>query len=125
MPAKFKLVTEHLYWWPVDIKMPSTTKPGSWDSHTFEVQFSAVPQSEARRIGLEIAALPVEERAEREHEVLISAVRDWRNVVGEDGQPAAFSPATLHQAMEMGWFRLGLYRAYVRSLANDEARLGN
>ncbi len=126
MPAKFRLVTEHLYWWPVEIKMPSATRSGAWDTHSFEAQFAAVPASEARKIAGEIAALAsAEERAEREHAVLIGAVRDWRNVVDDDDQPVPFSEDALRQAMELGWFRNGLYRAYFRSLVHDDARLGN
>ncbi|PZO81602.1 MAG: hypothetical protein DI629_03435 [Mesorhizobium amorphae] len=125
MAAKFRLVTEHLYWWPVEVWMPSGTRSGGWDNHTFEVQFAAVPASEARAIADEILKLPPDEREAREHEVLIRAVRDWRRVVGADDEEIHFSEATLRQAMENGWFRQGLYRAYGRSLVHDDARRGN
>jgi hypothetical protein len=124
--TKFTLAKEHLYWWPVEIKMPDPAKPGKFHTQKFQMQFRAQPTDEARELTREIEGLPAEQQAEREHAHLICVCRDWNeDVVDEDNKPIAFSEDRLRQALQFAWFRMGLYTAYRDSIVGDEARKGN
>lgn len=126
MGAKFRLVTEHLYWWPVVVKMPHPEKSGKWQELSFEARFAMVGEDQAREEAEAIAALETEaERLAARHDTLIGATRDWRGVVDGAGAEIPFSAELLRQAMGQVWFREGLYRAYNNSLFPEEARRGN
>lgn len=125
---KFKVTSEHVYWWPVECSVPDPDpkKAGKFQKQSFKMQFRAMPKDEAERLLNEIAALPAAERQAREHDLLMKVCLNWdESVVGEDDQPLEFSAAVLQQLAGLSWFRLGVYRAYNQSLTGEEARLGN
>lgn len=123
----FVLSSEHLYWWPVTVRMPDPDpeKAGQLVDFTFRMRFAAMPLDEARERQKELAALPVEERLARQHDQMKEACHDWDGVVEEDGTRVPFSHEWLNAAMQMPWFRLGVYEAYERSLTGQAARQGN
>ena len=124
--TKFILAKEHLYWWPVEIKLPDPNRAGHFQTQKFQMLFLAMPTDEARALTKEIEALPADQQADREHEHLIRVCRNWNeDVVGEDKKPVPFSEDGLRQALQFPWFRQGLYTAYLNSLRGEEARKGN
>jgi len=123
---KFKLIEQHTYWWPVTVEMPDPEKAGKVVTQSFTMQFQAMPADEGEAMVKEIAALPtLEERNAKQHEELMRVCKDWRDVVDDEGKDVAFSSEGLRAAMQFSWFSRGLYKAYARSLAPDEARKGN
>jgi hypothetical protein len=122
----FVLTTTHVFWFPVTVRMPDTDEPGKFKPQTFQMQFEAIGQDESRRLTAEYEALTdPADRAREEHSHLIRVVKDWRDVIDPTGQPVPFSEAALRAAIQIGWIRTGIYRAYAQALAGDEARLGN
>ena len=123
---KFKLTTEYLYWWPVTISLPDENLPGKWIKQSFTMQFATMTEERSRALTAEIEALPTEkERNARKHAALLEVARDWRDVTDEHGQPVEFSPELLSQALGVVWYRTGIYQAWARSLAGEDARRGN
>ncbi|TIV68873.1 MAG: hypothetical protein E5V89_21210 [Mesorhizobium sp.] len=123
---KFVLAKEHLYWWPVTVDMPDPDKPGKWLKFSYTHQFVSVGNDEAIALQKEIAELKDDaEKAARQHDMLVKASRNWRDVVDEDKQEVPFSEEALRAALEHTWYRAGLYNAYFKSLTSDEARKGN
>jgi len=123
---KFQLSTEYLYWWPVTITLPDENQPGKWVKQNFTMQFAAIDEDRAKEIHAEISALPSEEeRNARKHDLLVEACRDWRDVIDGKKQPLPFSRELLVQALGVVWYRTGIYEAWARSLAGEEARKGN
>lgn len=122
---KFVLASEHLYWWPVTVEMPHPDKAGQWVKQSFTMQFAAIDEDDARKKAREIAKMPEEDRGDHQHDMLISACRNWRDVADENGSDITFSPETLRLALNQPWFRAAVYNAYARSLASDGARKGN
>lgn len=123
----FRMTAEHLYWWPVEIRVPSADaeKAGELELMTMKLQFAAIDRDEANKLSAEIAALPEKERETREHAHLERVARNWADVIDDDSNPVPFSMATLRQAMQRSWFRIGVYKAYVASINGDEARTKN
>jgi len=96
-------------------------------TENFDMQFVAVDQDEAERIAEEIRALPTEaERAAREHDQIVNACRDWRQVTDDDNNEIPFSAENLLAMLKSAsWYRAGIYASWVKSLVNEEARRGN
>lgn len=122
---KFVLTDKHIYWWPVEVKLPHAEIPGKIVTQSFTMQFEAIGADEANAIWAEIEALPVAERAARRHDELVRVSKDWRDVTGEDGSEVPFTEQALRAALQFSWFRVGLTEAYSRSLSADAARKGN
>ena len=124
--AKFKITDQYLYWWPVKVEVPSERNSGKLDTQAFEVQFRALPSDEVQRITDEIAAITdPKERAAREHETLVEAVKDWRDVEDDNGNEVNFSEENLRALLRWPFVRTGFYRAYSASISGDKNRLGN
>lgn len=121
----FKLTHDHVYWWPVEVKVPDPNRPGRTMRQAFEMLFEAVPPAELERLDGESADAPPRGRLDGERRLLARVCRDWRNVVGPDDQPLTFTPEALDAAIGQPWFRLAVMTAYARSLTGEEARLGN
>ena len=123
----FRMTSEHLYWWPVSVKVPRTErdKAGKYDTMTLKLQFSAIGSDEAEALRKEIAALPEDEQAERQHDHMKKVIRDWAEVVDDDNAPIPFSMDVFMQAMQRSWFRLGVYQAYSDSISGEGARAKN
>ncbi|WP_292458217.1 hypothetical protein [Mesorhizobium sp.] len=121
---KFKIVDTHVYWWPVEVVSPDPEKPGKTVTQSFTMQFQAISSDEGEAMLKEIAALPVEEQKKRQHEELIRVCKNWRDVTDDSGD-VPFTEEALKACLQFSWFSRGLYKAYSRSLAPDEARKGN
>lgn len=125
----FTLVSQHLFWWPVTVRMPDPIETGRINSHTFEMRFEATPQEEAIAYQEELAALPLADQARRQNEQLMRVAKGWREVVDESGNAVPFSVESLKAAMQFTWFREGVWTAYMDGLSGTEARaparLGN
>lgn len=123
---QFAPTDEYLYWWPIKIRRPHSSKSGQWEAVSFEMQFVAVPQDQARALTEELAKLEPEERQRRQHDQLLSASRDWRGVVDDDKKAIPFSGEMLTALLNAApWYSIGIYDSYTRSLLPDEARKGN
>jgi hypothetical protein len=124
---KFVLTREHLYPWPVTVSIPDPDKAGGVIEQQFTMTFRALPLDEGKRLDAEIAALPADQQANRQDDLLLAVARGWDDqVVGEDGKtPVPFSREALLQAMQHSWFRIGVYGAYRRSLQGRAAEQGN
>lgn len=122
----FTLAKERLYWWPIKPDVPSSTKSGNWEQHSFEMQFKAIAQDRVDEIERQLKDLPPDEQFKRKHEIILEVAVDWRQVVDEDKQPVPFSTDMLDNAMRAeSWFRLAVYRDWTASLFKTEARKGN
>lgn len=124
--AKFRLTTEHKYWWPVTIDLPDPDKPGKWTTQSMTMQFVSMTADEARAIQERIDGLPTDkERAEAQHDHLIAASCDWRDVVDDDGEAVPFTQEALRSALSITWYRVAIYRAWAKSQVAEEGRKGN
>lgn len=123
---KFKLVDEYVYWWPVNVVLPDTTKSGKRVTQAFEMQFEALADDEARKLQEEYNALTdPKERQEHEHGQLLRTCKDWRGVMEDDGRTEVpFSEENLRRAIRFPFFRTACYRAYADSLS-ENPRQGN
>ena len=124
----FKLVEEATYEWPVDVKLPSTTKPGTFETHRFFMVFVVVPTDEAKAIEAELLdAGTGADDAARADALLIRAARGWRDVVDEAGDEIPFSEPALKHLLQLTPIRLACYQAYTASLSGGLAgpRRGN
>lgn len=123
---KFVLTREHLYPWPVVISVPDPENAGAVIEQKFTMVFRAMPLDESQKLDEEIAALPPEQQATRQDDLLRAVARDWDDqVVREDGTPVPFSIEALTLAMQHSWFRIGVYQAYRESLRGRAAAQGN
>lgn len=123
---KFKMIDEHIYWWPVEVQIPEPDKPGKTVTQSFTMQFKAMGADAGTALLKEIEALPTpEERQARQHEELLRVCQNWRDVTDDKGEDVPFSAEALRSCLQFSWFSRGLYKAYWRSLAPDEARKGN
>lgn len=123
---KFKLADSHRYWWPVPVKMPHPSEAGKIETQTLKILFEPQGQDEALEAMERYQSLTsLRERAEHERDQLLAVVKNWDDVVGEDGGAIGFSEDVLRQALQTSWFRSAVYEAYNQSLLGQEARLGN
>ncbi|KMO39611.1 hypothetical protein [Methylobacterium aquaticum] len=121
----FVVASQRLFWWPVTVSIPHPTEAGRQEKHTFDMQFRALPQDEARRIDEERNALPEDEQAARMFDFIHQVAVGWRDVVAEDKTDVPFSRELLEQQLQFPWFRDGILRAYEEAVTGGEARLGN
>lgn len=123
MTQKFRLVTSHLYWWPVEVLVPDPDRAGETVTQSLDIQFEALPADEVSKIEPD----PDEKDPfVREHALLFRVCKNWRGVVADDDKtPIAFSREDLRLALQMPWTRTAVYVAYGRSLAGGEARRKN
>ncbi|HEV7345781.1 MAG TPA: hypothetical protein VGN60_09155 [Devosia sp.] len=123
---KFVLTREHHYPWPVTVTLPDPAQPGNVIEQKFNMTFRALPLDEAEALDAEIAALPTEQAAARQHDLLLKVAQGWDDqVVDDEGKAVPFSGETLQLAMQHSWFRIGVYSAYRRSLQGRAAEQGN
>lgn len=124
--AKFKLVETHIYWWPVEVKLPDPEKSGKVLTQSFEAQFEALPIDEAKALDRELQKMKSAGEVEAHQAKLLKrVVKNWRGVEADNGGDEPFTEAAFDQALRFAWFRAGCYQAYAGSLSGDEARLGN
>lgn len=121
----FKVVSTHLFWWPVTVKMPDPDNAGRLSAQTFELRFEALPLDRARAIDAARAKLPAEEQDAHAFDFLLEISKDWREVVDADGSPIPFTADGFQAQLSLPWFRDGVVAAYVQATSGQEARLGN
>lgn len=123
---QFAPTDEYLYWWPINIDRPHATKSGQWEKVSFEMEFVAIPEDDARALAEELAKLEPSEHHRRQHDQLLKAARNWRGVVDNDRKEIPFSADVLTAMLNAApWYRIGVYDSYARSLIRSEARKGN
>lgn len=124
---KFVLASEHVYWWPVKVKLPDPEpkRAGKTIEQEFMMQFVAIPTDEARALAEEIAALPQDEREAREYDLMLHACRGWSGVFDQDDTEISFETGLLKDMLQIPFYRAGILRAYADSLTGEAARKGN
>lgn len=123
---KFTLAKNMRYWWPVAVRMPDPHTPGKIAEQQLKVLFEPKGRDEAIASQETLAALnTAKERADHEQSELKDVVKGWDDVVDDEGTPVPFSDEAITAALQMSWFRTGVYSAYADSLSGQEARLGN
>ena len=101
-----------VYSWPVEIKTPSETKIGEFDTTSFTGKFIRLSRSELD--GFESAS---------EYDALKKVLVGWTDVNEEDGTPIKFSKAELKNFSEDTDFVAGVLDAFKKFYAN--AQVGN
>lgn len=123
---KFKLTTEHTYWWPVTVRMPDPDRAGATMEFAFNAHFRALPKSEAKALQKRLLALSDTGSDEAEAATIRETLTGWdEDVVDDQGRPVRFSLDALDAAMELPWFRRGVLAAYVASLQDGGPAAGN
>lgn len=121
----FVMTDKCLFWWPVKVQVPDPARLGSFLEQSFEARFEALSDGEAAALDEAWNARPAAERQADQNYLLTRVLVDWRQVVGPDQLPVAFSAAALAQALDRSWFRLACLRAYTQAMTGEAARLGN
>jgi len=101
-----------VYPWPIEIKTPSETKIGEFDTNEFTGKFIRLSRSELD--GFESAS---------EYEALKKVLVGWDGVNEEDGTPIEFNDKTLKEFSEDIDFVAGVLDAFKKFYAN--AQVGN
>lgn len=123
---KFTLADAHRYWWPVPVKIPHPTTAGAIETQTLKIQFEPQGQDQALEALERYEGLTsLRARAEHERDQLMAVVRNWDDVVDDEGGAIGFSEEMLRKALQASWFRSAVFEAYNQSLLGQEARLGN
>lgn len=124
---KFIVGETRLFWWPVEVKVPSATQAGTFDVQAFEVQFEALGRDEAKahdealRLDPALASDP----AGTEIAVLKRVVKNWRGVTGADDQPLGCDETSLSAVLGFAYIRRGVYDAYRAAMSGEAARTKN
>ena len=136
----FRLVDTLTCWWPVTVYEPDPGKPGAFAEYSFEAELEILDRDAQRANADERDAIllraqedPSEaklkaanrELDEQEKRVLRRIVKNWRNVVGEDGQPLPFSNEAFDRALARQAIREGFNVAYAEAIDTGKARQGN
>lgn len=108
----FKVITKHLFWWPVTVRMPDPSDAGKLTVQTFAMRFETLSRGRAQQLDEELSTLAEAERAARDVDLVMEISRDWRDVVDAEGQPVAFSADALKAQLAFPWFRLAVEEAY-------------
>ena len=124
---KFVITTEHVFSWPVKMKVPDPKRAGAKIEQKFEGKFRYLPRSELSELTEQYKTLAdPAERAAHEHDIIRRGLLGWNEEVEtDDGDAVPFSTEALEQALEVEWFRAGVYRAYAEATSQDGARKGN
>jgi len=101
-----------VYPWPIEIKTPSETKIGEFDTTSFTGKFIRLSRSELD--GFESAS---------EYEALKKVLVGWIDVNEEDGTPIEFTDKTLKEFAEDIDFVAGVLDAFKKFYSN--AQVGN
>lgn len=122
---KFTLAKSYLYWWPVTVMVPAPDVPGSYHPEELCIQISPQTQAEAVAANEQLADLrTTRELVEHEITQILTVVRGWEGVVGDDGVAVPYSEEAMRQALQFSWFRNAISAAITASL-NGEARVKN
>ena len=101
-----------VYSWPVEVKTPSETKIGEFDSNEFNGKFIRLSRSQLNDF-----------ESASEYEALKKVLVGWDGVNEEDGTPIEFNDKTLKEFSEDIDFVAGVLDAFKKFYAN--AQMGN
>lgn len=124
----FTLRDEYEYEWPVDVRIPSSTKPGAFDTQRCHVTFRVASIDEARAEVEQIDAGEPVDGLVRQSEIMSRYVTGWRDIKDIDGNDVPFSDQALKTAMQIPYFAGALVAAYTDSLSGagaEKRRRGN
>ena len=99
-----------VYPWPVQIKRPSETKVGEFETATFTGQFRRLSRKELDTFD-----------SESEFDALKKVLVGWNDVDEEDGTPIVFSDKTLKEFAEDIDFVAGVLEAFKQFYANAQS----
>lgn len=98
--------------WPVEVKEPSESVPGKFDSHEFTAIFNRVPRSAITKM------------ADEDENVLLSLIlAGWEGIEEEDGKPIVFSKKALAEFADDPYWIKAVISAYTSTY--NEAESGN
>lgn len=123
---KFVLAPTNRYWWPVKVSMPHPSKAGA--SIVYELKLLLEPPEQDVALAAHedrLALTTLREVVDHDRQQLLSAVKDWADVIDEDKQPVSFSAEAFGTALQQPWFRDAVQQAYQDSLSGGAARRGN
>jgi len=101
-----------VYPWPVEVKTPSETKIGEFDTTSFTAKFVRLSREELDSF-----------ESATEFEALKKVLVGWEDVNEEDGTPIEFSDKVLKEFSEDIDFVAGVLEAFKKFYAN--AQVGN
>lgn len=138
----FRFTDKVKCWWPVKVKVPSETTPGTFEEEEFEIEFILQDRNEAEKKRQTRAAMIIAlnaalterdlERAEHAqseleaHDVadFKSTISNWRGIEGDNG-PFLFSDENMDLLINRQAVRVAISDAYREAIGEDKARLGN
>ena len=97
--------------WPVEVKRPSETNPGEFESFTFEGKFTRLTRSELDKF-----------EEEDEFDALKKILVGWSDINEEDGTPVNFSNENLKEFAEDVDFVKGVLEAFRSFYGNAQAK---
>ena len=98
--------------WPVEVKEPSESTPGSFDSHEFTAIFNRVPRS------------AIVKMADEDENILLNLIlAGWEGIQEEDGKPVPFNKKTLSEFADDPYWIKAVINAYTSTY--NEAESGN
>lgn len=96
--------------WPVEVKEPSETKPGKFESHEFTATFNRVSRSAIQGFS-----------DDDEVALLHMILADWEGIEEEDGTPVVFSKKTAEEFADDPYWIKAVIGAYTSSYTEAEA----
>lgn len=136
----FKIVKELTAWWPVKVYEPDPENPGKFAMNEFEAEFLILDRDQVRknieiRQGIldemrdakkdsEVRAAQDKMDAQLEKEVQ-SVVRNWRNIVDENGVVFPFTNENLLFLHNRDTTRDAFNVAYTEAIDSEKAREKN
>lgn len=110
----FTLIDNPTYWWPVQLTMPSATKPGEREEVSFEVLYRHLGTSEHDALCKELqndgGGLTNLQLAQR-------LCAGWRGVMAADGSELAYGEAALTRLLDVPGAPEAICRGYRDSRA--------
>ena len=107
---KFVLQETPRFWWPVTVKMPDPKAAGKTISQTLKCQFTGMTRSMA-----------LEMKAGDDDAMFKQIITDWDDILDADGNPVQFSEEAFAQALDLPWFRAGLWTAIGEATRGEPA----
>ena len=99
------------YPWPVEVKKPSETTPGEFESSTFIIKFKRLKKSEL-----------VKFEAEQDYGALKKIIAGWSQIQDEDGKDIVFSDKELRAFSEDVDWVAGVVTAFADFYQNANAK---
>ena len=98
--------------WPVEVKEPSETVPGQFDTHEFTAVFNRVARS------------VIVKMVDEDESALVNLIlAGWEGIEEESGKPVPFTAKNLKEFVDDPYWIKAVINAYVSTY--NEAELGN